>query len=68
MSETFLDHLVVKNTILTDTYLRQVNTVNFLYKNSDGNNIYGSLTFARRTQSIPIDEHNVTNTNSANSY
>jgi len=43
--ESFLAELVVKNTILVDTYPRQVNTVNFQGKDKQGKALYGCLTF-----------------------
>ena len=55
--KSFLADLVVKNTILVDTYPRQVNTVNFQGKTFQGQNLYGSLTFDHRIKvaQIPAD-------------
>lgn len=44
VSENFLTNLVVKNTILVDTYVDQVNTVNYQDLSST-NKVQGSLTF-----------------------
>lgn len=44
VSENFLTNLVVKNTILVDTYVDQVNTVNY-QDLSSANTVQGSLTF-----------------------
>jgi len=44
IDENFLTNLVVKNTILVDTYAKQVNTVNYLDISST-NKVQGSLTF-----------------------
>jgi len=52
--ENFLDGLVVKNTILVDTYPRQVNTVNFQGKDKQDNNLYGSLTFDHKIKVVKI--------------
>lgn len=43
-SESYLTNLLVKNTILVDTYVKQVNTVNYQDRSS-ANKIEGSLTF-----------------------
>lgn len=53
-SECFLTHLVVKNAILTDTYPKQVNTVNFQGKDNQGKAIFGSLTFDYRVNESTI--------------
>jgi len=45
----FLIGLVVKNDLLTDTYAKQINTVNF-----QDNTIKGSLTFSKSQQSAKI--------------
>jgi len=45
----FLIGLVVKNDLLTDTYAKQINTVNF-----QDNNLKGSLTFSKSQQSAKI--------------
>jgi|GEM_PF-367792 len=52
--ESFLAELVVKNTILVDTYPRQVNTVNFQGKDKQGKALYGSLTFDNRIKVVEI--------------
>jgi hypothetical protein len=44
VSENYLTNLVVKNTILVDTYDKQVNTVNY-QDFSSSNKVQGSLTF-----------------------
>jgi len=49
----FLDNLVVKNTILTDTYTQQVNTVNY-QELTTGSTLQGSLTFSQVQQSAAI--------------
>lgn len=45
----FLIGLVVKNDLLTDTYAKQINTVNF-----QDNNLKGSLTFSKSQRSAKI--------------
>lgn len=52
--ESYLAELVVKNTILVDTYPRQVNTVNFQGKDKQGKDIFGSLTFDHRVKVVKI--------------
>ena len=52
--KSFLDGLVVKNTILVDTYPRQVNTVNFQGKDKQGSHLYGSLTFDHKIKVVKI--------------
>jgi uncharacterized protein DUF6702 len=49
----FLIGLVVKNDLLTDTYAKQVNTVNF-----QDNNLKGSLTFNKSQQVAKIIANN----------
>jgi len=44
VTENFLTNLVVKNTILIDTYAKQVNTVNYQYFSST-RKVQGSLSF-----------------------
>lgn len=45
---------MVKNTILVDTYPRQVNTVNFLGKDQQGKSIYLSLNFGHKIKVVKI--------------
>ncbi len=52
--ESFLPQLVVKNAILTDTYPKQVNTVNFQGIDIQGKAIFGSLTFDYRSKEARI--------------
>jgi ABC-type microcin C transport system permease subunit YejE len=52
--EYFLTQLVVKNAILTDTYPKQVNTVNFQGNDNQGKAIFGSLTFDYRVSELMI--------------
>jgi len=52
--QSFLEQIVVKNAILTDTYPKQVNTVNFQGKDLQGNPLFGSLMFDHRTQEAMI--------------
>jgi len=52
-TENFLANLVVKNTILVDTYAKQVNTVNYRDLSST-NKVQGSLTFDRSLQLATI--------------
>lgn len=52
--QIFLPLLLVKNTILTDTYLKQVNTVNFQGIDLQGKPLFGSLTFDYRTKEAII--------------
>jgi hypothetical protein len=52
--ESFLPQIVVKNAILTDTYPKQVNTVNFQGKDIQGKAIFGSLTFDYRSKEAII--------------
>jgi hypothetical protein len=47
LSKEILTHLMVKNTILVDTYEKQVNTVNYQSSRLE-NTIQGSLTFDQR--------------------
>ncbi len=61
-SESFFSELVVKNTILVDTYPRQVNTVNYQGKDKQGKNIYGSLTFDYKIKVVKITAENKTGT------
>lgn len=49
-----LSEIVVKNTILVDTYPTQVNTVNFQGKDNQGKDFYGSLTFDKRIKVAKI--------------
>lgn len=57
ISENFLANIVVKNSILVDTYAQQVNTVNYQSFGSEGT-IQGSLTFdqSRRVAIITSSE------------
>lgn len=52
--QSFLTQIVVKNAILTDTYPKQVNTVNFQGKDLQGNALFGSLMFDYRTKEETI--------------
>jgi len=52
VSQNFLANLVVKNTILVDTYAKQVNTVNYQYTGLTGI-VQGSLTF-HHSQKVAI--------------
>ena len=52
-TENFLTNLVVKNTILVDTYAKQVNTVNYQDLSST-NKVQGSLTFDHSLKVITI--------------
>jgi hypothetical protein len=52
--ESFLPQIVVKNAILTDTYPKQVNTVNFQGIDIQGKAIFGSLTFDYRSKEAQI--------------
>lgn len=52
--QSFLPQLVVKNAILTDTYPKQVNTVNFQGKDLQGKALFGSLTFDYRSKEAII--------------
>ena len=52
--ENFLPQIVVKNAILTDTYPKQVNTVNFQGIDRQGDVIFGSLTFDHRSNEAKI--------------
>jgi len=52
--ESFLPQIVVKNAILTDTYPKQVNTVNFQGIDIQGKAIFGSLTFDFRSKEAKI--------------
>jgi len=54
LQKTFLSLLVVKNAILTDTYPKQVNTVNFQGKDLQGEALFGSLMFDYRTKEAVI--------------
>lgn len=49
-----LPQVMVKNTILTGTYPKQVNTVNFQGVGFKGEAIFGSLTFDYRTKQVMI--------------
>ena len=53
-TENFLTNLVVKNTILTDTYTQQVNTVNY-QELTIGSILQGSLTFNQVQQNAVIN-------------
>ena len=46
--------MVVKNAILTDTYPKQVNTVNFQGVDLQGKAFFGSLTFDHRSKEEKI--------------
>jgi hypothetical protein len=52
--QSFLEQIVVKNAILTDTYPKQVNTVNFQGRDLQGNPLFGSLMFDHRTKEAMI--------------
>jgi len=52
--QNFLEQIVVKNTILTDTYPKQVNTVNFQGKDLQGKALFGSIMFDERTKEAII--------------
>ena len=57
MDKNFLAQLVVKNTILVDTYAKQINTVNYQDDNSS-HKLQGSLTF---NQSVSVAQINANN-------
>jgi len=61
LQKTFLSLLVVKNAILTDTYPKQVNTVNFQGKDLQGEALFGSLMFDYRTKKAAITLKRVIN-------
>ena len=52
--QSFLLEMVVKNAILTDTYPKQVNTVNFQGIDLQGEAFFGSLTFDHRSNKEKI--------------
>ena len=52
--QSFLPQMVVKNAILTDTYPKQVNTVNFQGVGLQGEAFFGSLTFDHRSKEEQI--------------
>jgi hypothetical protein len=52
--QSFLAQMVVKNAILTDTYPKQVNTVNFQGVDLQGKAFFGSLTFDHRSKEEKI--------------
>jgi hypothetical protein len=54
-SANFLANLVVKNTILTDTYTQQINTVNY-QELTTGSFLQGSLTFNQVQQNAVINK------------
>lgn len=52
-AKNFLSGLVVKNSLLVDTYPEQINTVNY-----QDNDIKGSLTFTQSQQIVTIEHNN----------
>ena len=57
--QSFLIELVVKNAILTNTYPKQINTVNYQGSEHQGKVLFGSLTFDHSSKALAINKKTI---------